>query len=215
MKKRTILLLSVMIFVFVQVSLFGFDFSWGMTVGLNVAKFGGKDAELPGVGKMDYKLGGAGGLFVSVSPIKILAIQPAVLFNIKGAAEKVEGLSGAKFDDLYSIEFPFLFKIYPFPEAKKVKVNAIFGPYVGVNVISRYRTTDDIMVAYMLLGAETEGDLQYVKNVDYGVNLGIGCDIDKTLLELTYSLGLTTVDESPFKQDLKNRVVSLMLGYTF
>jgi hypothetical protein len=130
-------LLSVPIFVFVQVSLFGLDVSWEMKAGLNMAKFRGKDAEVPGVGKMDYKLGGRGGLFVSVSPMKILAIQPAFLYSIKGAVEKVEGFLGAKYDDLHSIEFPFLFKIYPFPKTEKGK-DMIFTLYQWMIAIMRY-----------------------------------------------------------------------------
>jgi hypothetical protein len=145
----------------------------------------------------------------------MLAIQPAVLLSMKGSRVVLEGLNGAEFDNLLYIEFPLLFKIYPFSKMEKIKPNLIFGPYAGINVSSRYETTGDVAILFMLSGLDEEGEIEDVKKTDYGFVLGLGFDASRYLFEFTYSLGLTTIDDSFLNQDLKNNVIAFVVGYKF
>lgn len=216
MKRRTLVI--VLIFTFTSMSLSADVLSYGVKRGVNFAKFGGLDAgfhkDEPGPYECKYKIGFSTGLFASVSPIDIIAIQSAILFSSKGTKVEFEGLEGLEFDHLYYIEIPLLLKFYPI-KISISRINIFSGPYLGMNVINRYKTTDDVKDFYELLDLEPEGEYEDVKTLDFGLVFGLGVDIGRILIEGSFSLGLTTTDDSAFEFDLKNRVLTIMLGYRF
>ena len=63
------------------------------------------------------------------------------------------------------------------------------------------------------MGANPEGDIEDVVILDYGLVLGIGADYKKFLAEFSVSFGLTTVDASTTELDLRNIVLTVMVGY--
>ncbi len=108
MMTRKILLALIIIYIFTNMSLFAVDFSYGVKGGVNLAKFVGDDAEKSGLYDSKSKIGFSAGLFVSISPIDMIAIQPAILFSLKGTKVELEGFEGYEYDNLYYIEIPLL-----------------------------------------------------------------------------------------------------------
>ena len=215
MKTRKILLALIIIFIFTSMSLFGVDFSYGVKGGVNLAKFVGDDAEKSGLYDCKSKIGFSAGLFASISPIDMIAIQPAILFSLKGTKVELEGFEGYEYDNLYYIEIPLLLKFYPPIPLSIVRLNAFAGPYLGIDVLNRYRTTDEVKDYYKVLGLETKGEYGDVKTLDFGLVVGLGADIGRILLEVSYSMGMISTDDSIFKYDLYNWVLIIMLGYRF
>lgn len=215
MKRRTLVIVLIFTFAaFTSMSLSADVLSYGVKGGVNFAKFGGPDAGFDKVYECKYKIGFSTGLFASVSPIDIIAIQSAILFSSKGTKVEFEGFEGLEFDHLYYIEIPLLLKFYPI-KISIIRINIFSGPYLGMNVINIYKTTDDVKDFYELLDLEPEGEYEDVKTLDFGLVFGLGVDIGRILIEGSFSLGLTTTDDSAFEFDLKNRVLTIMLGYRF
>lgn len=216
--KRKTLVIIFTFAVFSSMSLSADVLSFGVKGGVNFAKFGGDDAgfheDEPGLYECKYKIGFSAGLFASVSPIDIIEFQSAILFSLKGTKVEFEGFEGLEFDHLYYIEIPLLIKFYPL-KISIIRINIFSGPYLGINVINRYNTTDDVKDFYELLDLEPEGEYEDVKTLDFGLVFGLGVDIGRIIIEGSFAMGLTTIDDSAFEFDLKNRVITIMLGYRF
>ena len=62
-----------------------------------------------------------------------------------------------------------------------------------------------------------EGDLRGLKDADYGAVFGGGIDValdpGKLVFDARYTIGLARIYD--VGTDVKNRVISLMLGYSF
>ena len=95
------------------------------------------------------------------------------------------------------------------------RLNIFTGPYLAIDVLNRYRTTDEVKDFYQLLGVETKGEYENVRTLDYGLLAGLGADIGRILLEVSWSKGMASTDDSVFEYHLENRVLLLMLGYRF
>lgn len=62
---------------------------------------------------------------------------------------------------------------------------------------------------------EVEDDIEDVKTMDFGLVFGAGINIGPATIDARYNLGLTTTDDSEDEFDVKNSVISIMLGYSF
>jgi hypothetical protein len=193
-------------------SLFAVDFKYGVKGGINLSNFGGNDAEIDGVVESDIKVGYTTGLFGTLFLKDTIAIQPEVLFTLKGERAVFFGVE-ASHNNLYYIDIPLLLKLY-LPEQRRysMKPNLFVGPYLGINLWNRAKAKDELADALNAMGENTEVEYEDVKKLDYGLVFGFGVDFSKLLLEGRYSLGLTTTDDSVFDLDLKNRTVAIMLG---
>jgi serine/threonine-protein kinase len=54
-----------------------------------------------------------------------------------------------------------------------------------------------------------------VKIMDFGLIFGAGVEFGKITVDARYNLGLTTIDDSEEEADVKNSVISIMVGYSF
>jgi len=160
----------------------------------------------------DIKLGYTTGLFGTLFLKETIAIQPEVLFTLKGERAVLFGVE-ASHNNLYYIDIPLLLKIY-LPEQRRypVKPNLFIGPYFGINLWNRAIVKDELADVLNVFGEDTEVEYENVKNLDYGLVFGFGIDLRKFLFEGRYLLGLTTTDDSVFKLDLKNQSIAIMLG---
>ena len=64
------------------------------------------------------------------------------------------------------------------------------------------------------------GEAVDVKKMDFSVMVGAGLDFSvapstSLLVELTYNLGLSSLDDSAANDDIKNRVFSILAGLSF
>jgi len=181
--------------------------SYGIKAGMNIANWHGDHA-----GGMDSRLGFCGGGFVVLGLTDIFVIQPEALYTQKGVKWEIrlnpQGYLKATLEYDY-IEIPLLFKLVS-PVKGGVKPNFLVGPYFAINVNAKEKIEE----------TSTPTELDYgelVKDIEFGIVLGGGVDFPlekgKIVFDGRYTLGLTTTSEEGW--DLKNKVVSLMLGYSF
>ncbi len=215
MKIKFIFLTLIIIFVFSGSSLFAVEFKYGVKGGVNLSNFVGEDAEMEGVIESKIKLGYTTGLFGTLFLKEMIAIQPEVLFTLKGEKAVIFGVK-AMHNNLYYIDIPLLIKIY-LPEHWRypVKPNLFVGPYFGINLWNRAVAKDELADDLKAMGEDTEVEYEDVRKLDYGFVFGFGMDFRMFLFEGRYSLGIVTTDVSVLELDLKNQSIAIMLGIIF
>ena len=220
---KRLLLLIIAVFVLSGLPAFALDFSIGVKGGINLAHFGGDDANSKGDFDSDSIIGFTGGVF-GIFPIKdTIVIQPAVLFTSKGQKLEHTGNTGFEYDRLYYIEVPALVKFYPpikLPGDDKYSANVFAGPYIGIDLFNRYKRTAEVKdVVNDPPATDAKGTYDDiwgdVSILDFGLTLGLGVDIKQFVIEASYSIGFLSIDSSAATKDLKNRVATLTVGYMF
>jgi hypothetical protein len=218
--KRGVLLM-VAVFVLSGLPVFAVDFSMGVKGGINLAHFGGDDAEATNNFESDSKVGFTGGVFGDIPVKDIISIQPGIFFTLKGQKLEYIGNTGFEYDSFYYIEVPVLVKFYPpikLPGDDKYNANVFAGPYLGIDLFNRYRRTGEVRDV-VFVGDDAEGNYEDawgdVSILDFGLVFGLGVDIKKFVIEASYSVGLLPIDASAASRDLKNRVATLAVGYKF
>lgn len=160
----------------------------------------------------DSRTVGCFGGFVEIPINDMVSFQPELLYAMKGAKESCEeeGYEEESVLKLTYVEIPMLFKINV-PMAGAVRPFLVVGPEVAFKVSAKFEDTVN--------GKTEKGDAEEVKGTDLGMIIGGGIGfpmMDRmAMLEARYDLGLTTIDDSPAKDDVKNNAISIMLGITF
>jgi len=168
----------------------------GIKIGLNIANVTGDDVEINWENKTGFCAGG----FLTFSLSDIFAIQPEAFFTMKGYKSEQE-------HDFYTssvtyLEIPVLAKVF-IPTGGNIKPNIFAGPSLGIKIS----------------GAD-------YKSTDFGLVFGGGIDFalgtGKFLVECRYSMSLSSVsifEKGPMtereSEDVKNRVISIIVGYSF
>ena len=167
----------------------------GLKAGLCISRFRGNYWD-----DLEPKIGFCGGGFITGNINSILAIQPEVLFVMKGAEEP---------DDyeikLNYLEIPVLIKLSM--SGGVVAPKLFLGPAFAMNLNSNEVYEDGY-----------EEEIDYLTDIDFGLVIGAGIDFDtgygKIVIEARYTLGLVTIkDEEGY--DIENDVISFMAGYSF
>jgi len=177
----------------------------GLKGGLNFANLHGDDAE-----GWDSKIGFCAGGFITYSINGMFAIQPEVLFTMKGAKDEEEwGGETLKYTiSLNYLEIPVLAKLSMSSQGSVVP-SLFVGPYLAIKLTGKAK------VEYA--GESEEEDIEDLKATDFGLVFGGGVDFalgsSKVTVDARYTLGLTTIDASEWEADVKNGVFSLMVGY--
>lgn len=143
-----------------------------------------------------------------------LAFQPEVLYSMQGAeSEESATAFGITTRDeskinLSYINVPLMLKWYAYDG-----LNFEFGPQVGFNVAAKSENKETISSEDGTIINETDGDIDDIETVDFGLNIGAGYEMANGLnFGLRYGLGLTEIVKD---SDLKNSVFSLGIGYSF
>ena len=170
------------------------DFSsQGMLIGLNSATFVGSD--LPG--KSVRNIGGVtfGGFFsYRMSPHFV--VQPELVLTTKGA--RINTIGDAELDNVFLyFEFPILVK-YCFHPVKSIQPSIFCGPVAGL----KYFAVNNV------------GIMEDIRHTDVGIVLGAGIDFWKMSLQIQYNRSLTGFDESEEQLDIKNSMISFVLGFS-
>lgn len=167
----------------------------GLKAGLCISRFRGNYWD-----DLEPKIGFCGGGFITGNINSILAIQPEILFVMKGAEEP---------DDyeveLNYLEIPVLIKLSM--PGGIVAPKLFLGPAFAMKLISNEVYEDGYWV-----------EIDYLTDIDFGLVIGAGIDLDtgygKIVIEARYTLGLVTIkDEEGY--DIENDVISFMAGYSF
>jgi len=170
---------------------------FGLKGGLNIAKMSGDDVP----DEATWLYGGAGGVYFGYAFNDMFAIQPEVLFMMKGM--NIDVLDESFKVKLNYIDVPVLLKV-SIPTEGSFKPSIFAGPYFGF-LMSAKIDDEDIK--------------DQVKSMDYGLVFGAGMNYmlaeDKGFISLDarYGMGLTTVDDTDAEDDLKNMGITIMIGY--
>lgn len=182
----------------------------GVLVGFNFATFGGKDAANP---TPDNKTGLALGGFVSFKVADMISVEPQLLYMQKGSTAKVaQGNTTIDITGKYNyLEIPVLVKLnIPLAGNVAFKPNIFAGPAFALRI-----GTPSIKAEGG--GQTVEQDIQNTTSTDFGLVFGAGARIpgvilNGILIDVRYTLGLSSVDDSAAKAEIKNRVFSILLG---
>lgn len=165
----------------------------GVRAGLTVANLRGDFADLVGT---DRRVVFAGGGFLRINVPGGVGLQTELLYAMKGATTHVDltdqsgnvvGTARTTYQLDY-LEIPVLLRVTLGGEGP-VQPSLLLGPSLGVKLRSR--------LAYDGPGPFVSGDLNQVKDTDFGLVGGVGLEFGHTparmLLDARYTLGLTNV----------------------
>lgn len=158
------------------------------------------------------------GASIDIPLSKLFSIESGVIFNTKGY--RMDETYGAGFSlesfkakvHLLYVDVPLLAKATV--DLGKVRLFGTLGPYLGVGLVGAYR------ISVSSFGyTETDEDIvsfsdENLKRLDYGASAGLGVELKAFSLGVIYNYGLANISEDAFST-LKNRVLSVSLGYRF
>jgi hypothetical protein len=213
MKKNinAILIASVVLLLLFSSSSFAQGIKAGFKIGVNNANLFGEDVstfeEDLGV-DLKSKWGLSAGGFVQFSIGKVIAIQPELLYTMKGASVKEEVLGETlkvSFNLTY-LEVPVLVK-FMIPTPGGVKPSLFVGPAVAIKLSANMKME--------YAGDTDEEDFSdEIEGTEFGLVIGGSLDFGKLSFDIRYNLGLATV--SVYEgEEIKNGVISLKVGYSF
>jgi hypothetical protein len=204
MKKSALMLLVAATMLFAASPLFAEGMMFGIKGGLNIANLTGDDVE-----GVSSKMGLVGGVSLSYNMTEIFAIQPELLYTMKGAkSDEDEGEVTWKIN---YIEIPVLFKVN-LPTEGNIDPSLYAGPGFGILLSSKVSNGTEVD-----LKDDTAG-------LDIGIIAGAGLAYQMEggalTLEFRYEVGMISIakneiEETGDKPDVKNSVISLMVGYAF
>ena len=164
----------------------------------------GGDADSEGM-DTGFRTGMALGGFVTYSLSDNFSVQPELAYSMQGASyEAKEG------DAEITLKLDYL----QIPVLAKYQVNDFNffgGPVFAFNLNDEAEMEDN--------GHTTESDLDDVAGMSFDLAFGAGYEFPLTqgavTVDARYDLGLTTIDDSDAEADVKNGVISVMVGYRF
>ncbi|HKK46784.1 MAG TPA: porin family protein, partial [Balneolaceae bacterium] len=173
------------------------NFNYGITGGLNFAKFRGN-----GVGSTDARTFGKFGLFAEYNVVDFFAIQPEVNYDVRGAKSKIAD-PRTRYRLSY-IEVPVMFKgIY--------KNDSNVAPYISAGPSVAFKVSDKYQ--QIVGGVKTDGNIKDlgVKPNDtlFDMNFGAGVQLGYLNIGGRYSLGLSDLIKDTRS---KNDTFSIILG---
>lgn len=172
----------------------------GAIIGVNFANIEFTDNDAP---EPDRRTGLVGGVFVNVPLGASLSVQPEVLYSQKGAKFQ-EGNNEARLELDY-LDVPVLLRV----TAGGQSGLALFGgPSVGFKLRARSKIDVD--------GTTDEEDISDdVETIDYGLVLGAGIQGGSFFLDGRYQWGLSNTNKDKTEPEVKNKVLSIVLGFRF
>lgn len=208
---------TVVVFTLSSASVSAQGLTAGLKGGMNIANLHGKDVkELEEEMGVDFvsKMGFCAGGFITYNLNDMFAIQPELLFTMKGAKAEREilGETVKVTMKLNYLEIPVLAKL-SIPTPGNVRPSLFVGPSLAIKLSSKFKTE--------IAGISEEEDIEELKSTDFGLVFGGGIDFGlgrgKLTVDARYTLGLTKVHEPEEGEeiDIKNGAISIMVGYFF
>jgi hypothetical protein len=171
----------------------------GIKVGLNLATLGGDDADT--YGSLSNRTGISAGGFVVLN-LAVINIRPEILYTMKGVKAELNTVETTM--KLDYLEIPVLLE-YNLPLPGPVSPCIFAGPAFAFKLSAKAETGSQ----------EVEMD-SLIKSTDLGLVIGAGVTLNNMItVDVRYVLGLSSIDDSPVELDVKNQVISLMVGYMF
>ena len=241
MKRLTSVILAVLVSALLTATLFAQGLTGkGAKVGLNIASWGGKHAkDIAPDSRMGFALGG----FITYTISDNFAIQPEILYTRKGAKQKIDEVEEDPFFgtiratlDLTAtvnyLEIPILARL-TIPTQGGLEPYLFAGPALSIKLNDKLKSSIKLTIngePFLEFAVSQDAD---VKSTDFGLVLGAGAAFPaaqgKLTVDARYTLGLTSLQLPAFEEseegeegqqaqytaDVKNRVISVMVGYSF
>jgi hypothetical protein len=182
----------------------------GLKAGLNIATVSGDDADNLFETSLDSRTGFNGGIFFMYQFNKMFAIQPEAYYTMKGASTTSMDVDiTLKLD---YVEIPVLIKVIIPTEGTGLKPSLFVGPALAFN------TGAKIKGEYQGQSEEIDID-SVVTSTDFSLIFGGGVGFmignNELGVDIRYSLGLTSWDDTSDPIDVKNNVLSFNAYYGF
>jgi Outer membrane protein beta-barrel domain len=179
----------------------GYLMARGIKLGITAADMYGVDIDDPFV---DSRVGIMTGGFAVWRLSPLFAVQSEVLLTLKGAT--LRDMTPYQTFKLTYLEIPLLAKLV-LPTTGPVTPNMFIGPFAAYSLSARRQI--DV----------NDAPAAELNHFDAGFVLGLGVDFAMAsrmwLIEIRYDMSMMRVDDSPAKQDLKNRVITIAAGYAW
>jgi hypothetical protein len=178
--------------------------AFGGKLGVNAVTLGGDN---PGgiVFEPTCKLSFAAGGFVNVSLHDSFAIQPEILYVMKGGGREADGMARGSWNINY-IEIPVLLQ-GRYSLLRRLDIYGFLGPEISLLINAELENEN----------GETRDFTDEARILDVGVMFGVGTawrpsQKGALIVEARYDLGLRSIDRDE-GVDARNRALSLMVGY--
>jgi hypothetical protein len=175
----------------------------GVLVGANFAKLDVPDdgEDLPG---RERRLGLVAGVFATLRMGDLVSIQPEALYSQKGEKFTEDGVDVTL--ELDYLDIPVLAR---FTGSSRSGLVVFGGPSFGFKL--RARSTFDVE------GEEIEDeDLgDDVESFDLGFIAGAGIESPKFFIDGRYQWGLSNINATEDEEEVKHRVLSVVVGFRF
>jgi len=195
--------------------------TFGVKGGLNLANILAKDEDGTVSEGYSAKLGLHLGVFAELPVTDMLVFEPGLFFSDKGFKidEELFGYNLKVKANLNYVDIPLNLKAY-FDVADNIKVYGALGPYLGVGISGKYKSTvsvggtDETDEEDVEWGNDEDED--ELKRFDFGLTFGTGVEFNGILVGLSYDVGLANISTyQEFDTKIKNRVFKLSVGYKF
>lgn len=201
MKKLVLVLMVAAISLFAVSPLFAKGMMFGVKGGLNLANLTGSD-----VNNAAIKTGIDVGAFLTYDISDIFAVEPELLFSMKGAKSDSASVTGSW--KVNYIEIPILLKA-KLPTDGKIKPCIYVGP--GIGFLMSSKISDDIEIDMKDFTKSTDITLIAGAGVSYMMEKGA------LSFEARYEVGLSTIAKTPIgtAPDYKTSDIAILVGYGF
>lgn len=192
--------------------------SYGLKAGINLARFSNpeEDGEDFQTNNLSFHVTG----FADIPLANQFSIQPGLSLQGKGDKYNIElsNSKGTASINLMSIELPVNFVYYVPAGPGKLFLGA--GPYVGIHISGKAKTTGDVTItdqdglATKSKKLHFTGDDREINLLDAGANFLLGYKLNNGLLvNAGYGLGLTKINAQGTKSS--SRVINFGIGFQF
>lgn len=224
--KAIIILIAITLVVFSPSSLLAQEatnIQSGIKVGIGLAKWTGEDATSKGQWNpgASYERTVAFGLFIGVSISDLMTLQPEVVYLRKSTSY----LAGRRryYYIIDYLDVPIL-AIFKLARSAKISPSLYAGPTISFKLNSEWEPTPEVSIY-------SRPELKNVNFIDFGVTVGASLGFGISRLRMSFDVRITqgisniTGNQPEFtdpeelilggRQDLKNRVIYIMLGLAF
>jgi len=180
--------------------------NFGVLAGGSFAKFRGDD-----VGNFDHtKVGIAAGVFVTAGLTPQFAVEPELLYVMKGGKNDVDDQE----IKVSYIAIPVLLKlrIPAKGNGSQFSPHLYGGGAIGFKA-GCHQTVTPAGGSTTSMSCEDAGSK--LKSTDISVVFGGGVDVGRAIIDARYDLGVSKIDDSASQLDIKNRTFYLLVGWTF
>ncbi|MGQ0704116.1 MAG: porin family protein [Gemmatimonadales bacterium] len=176
----------------------------GLQAGFVFSRFGGADVQNPKV-----QFGFAAGVSMSLGLGRYLAIRPELLYAEKGV--RFSGDDGSSSLKMSYLELPALLVIR-IPGIGRLTPEIYGGGAVGLRADCRQNITSGNTSLDQTCGSDVE---PAPRRFDTSLVVGAGAEVERIRFGVRFAWGLTRLDPSDERLDIRNRALYLMAGTVF